>query len=224
VKPATRQIVTIAGLGLFALVVAAAGFMLVIKPQQTKISSTNAKIVAAQTQLASLRQGPAKAPAIRASDLFSLTRAMPEIDDMPGVVVDLSQMAKSAKLQLVGIRPASRVALADGSSAVPMTVTMNGNWKGLTAFLKSMRRRVSLVAGKPVVGGRIYNVDNVQITSGTKPFELQAVLTMNAFDYGAPPSPTATAGVTGASGATGATTTTTTASGSTAAPATGSGG
>jgi Tfp pilus assembly protein PilO len=223
VKPATRQIVTIAGLGLFALVAAAAGFMLVIKPQQTKISSTNAKIVAAQTQLASLKQGPAEAPAIRASDLFSLTRAMPEIDDMPGVVVDLSQMAKSAKLQLVGIRPASRVALADGSSAVPMTVTLNGNWKELSAFLKSMRRRVSLVAGKPVVGGRIYNVDNVQITSGTKPFELQAVLTMNAFDYGAPPSPTATAGVTGASGAT-TTTTTTTASGSQAAPATGSSG
>jgi Tfp pilus assembly protein PilO len=219
VKPATRQIVTIAGLGLFALIVAAAGFVLVIKPQRTKISTTNAKILAAQTQLDSLKQGPAKAPAIRASDLFSLTRAMPEIDDMPGVVVDLSQIAKSTRMQLVGIRPASRVALADGSSAVPMTVTLNGNWKGLSAFLRTMRRRVSLVAGKPVVGGRIYNVDNVQITSGTKPFELQAVLTMNAFDYGAPPSPTATAGVTGASGATTGTTTTTTTT-----PATGSGG
>jgi hypothetical protein len=48
------------------------------------------------------------------------------------------------------------------------------------------------------------------VTTGAKPFELQAVLTMDAFDYGAPPSPTATAGVTGATSGTttGATTTT----------------
>jgi hypothetical protein len=201
---------TIGGFGLLALILAAAGFLLVIKPQRTKLATESGKIAAAQAQLAALRQGPTKAPTIPANELFSLARAMPEIDDMSGVVVDLQQLTSASRMQLVGVRPSPRVSLLDGSSAVPMTVTLNGNWMGLSTFLKDVRRRVALVHGVPVVGGRVYNVDNVQVTTGAKPFELQAVLTMDAFDYGAPPSPTATAGVTGATSGTttGATTTT----------------
>jgi hypothetical protein len=210
VKSSTRQIVTVAALALLAVVVAAAGFLMVIKPQRAKISATNTKIAAAQAQLAALHQGPAKAPAIRASDLFSLTRAMPEVDDVAGIVVDLQQLTKASRLVLVGVRPAPRVALANGSSAVPMTVTLNGNWRGLSSFLKALRHRVVLTDAHAFVGGRVYNVDSVQVQSGAQPYELQAVLTMDAFDYGAPPSPTATAGVTGAtSGSTTDATTTT---------------
>ena len=219
-KASSQQRLVVAVCGFLAVVVAAAGFLLVIKPQRSKISATNAKVAESKAQLAALREGPAKTPTIHASDLFSLTRAMPEIDDMAGVVVDLSQLAKANRLQLVSVRPAPRVALPNGSSAVPLTVTLNGNWRGLSSFLTAVRRRVTLAGDHPHVSGRVYNVDNVQIQSGSQPYELQAVLAMNAFDYGAPPSPTATAGVTGA----GDTTTTTTTTGATqAAPAPGSG-
>jgi hypothetical protein len=221
VRSSTRQLVPVAALGLLAVVIAVAGFLMVIRPQRAKISSTDAKVTAARAQLAALHSGPAKAPAIRANDLFALSRAMPEIDDMSGVVLDLRQLANASTMALVGIRPASRVALADGSSAVPITVTLNGNWKGLSRFLYVVRHRVTVVAGRPIAGGRLYNIDNVQVTTGTKPYELQAVLTMDAFDYGAPPSPTATAGVTGATSqsATGSSTTS-----QTTTSATGSGG
>ena len=220
----TRQTVIVAVCGFLAVVVAGGGFLLVLQPQRSKLSATNAKITAAQAQFAALHQSPAKAPSIPASDLFSLSRAMPEIDDIPGVVVDLAQLAKANRLQLVSVRPAPRVQLPSGSSAVPITVTLNGNWKDLSAFLKAVRLRVTLAGDRPVVGGRVYNVDNIQIQTGTEHYELEAVLAMDAFDYGAPPSPTATAGVTGAGGTTttGATTTTS-AGGTPAAPTPGSG-
>jgi Tfp pilus assembly protein PilO len=212
VSASNRRALVVGALGLLALVVAAAGFLLVIKPQHSKLSATTAKVAAAQEQLSSLHQKGTKPPAIRAVDLFTLARAMPNVDDTAGVVVDLTQLAKASRLQLVGIRPSPRVALANGSSALPMTVTVNGKWKELSSFLRAIRRRVSIDGGRPLSRGRLYNVDEVQIQSGTGSFETQAVLTMDAFDYGAPPSPTATAGVTGATGrtTTGSTTTTST--------------
>jgi hypothetical protein len=219
VKLPKTQTLAVAGFALLALVVAGAGFLLMVQPQRSKARSVGKQIAAAQAQLESLHSGSGPPPAIRAADLFRLAHAMPGVDDMAGVVLDLSQLAANSKLKLVSIRPSPRVALADGSSALPISVTVDGNWKGLSAFLKTVRRRVELAGRNSLaVTGRLYDIDNVQVQSAPTPNELEAVLTMDAFDYGAPPSPTATAGAANGSTSAGATTTTTTTTSGSGAP------
>jgi hypothetical protein len=222
VKLSRNEALVAAALALLGLAVAGAGFLLAIQPQRHKVSSIGTEITAANEQLAALHSGAGKPPAVRAADLFRLARAMPGIDDQAGVVLELSQLAQTTEMKVVSVRFQPRVALATGSSALPIILTLDGNWKGLSRFLKTMRRRVELDSKQLSVAGRVYDVDNVQISNAAKPAEIEAVLTMNAFDYGAPPSPSATAGVGNTSTST--TTTTTTSSGAAqAAGGTGSG-
>ena len=223
-KMPKTQTLAVAGFALLALVVVGAGYLLMIQPQRSKVRSVGEQIAAAQAQLRSLHSGSGPPPAIRASDLFRLAHAMPGVDDMPGVLLDISQLTASSKLKLVSIRPSPRVAMADGSSALPISVTVDGNWKGLSAFLKTVRGRVEVAGRKSLaVTGRLYNIDNVQIQTAPQPSELEAVLTMDAFDYGAPPSPTATAGAANRSTSTTTTSTTTTTSGGSPPQAAGTG-
>jgi len=221
VKIARRRLLTVGAFGLLALAVLAAGYLLVIAPQRSKAAKVDVQIATARAQLVSMHATRGRPTTIRAADLFRLARAMPSIDDMAGIVVDLQQLASASKLTLVSIRPAPRVALPNGSSAVPLTVTLDGSWKGLSGFLQRVRQQVGVTGSQISAAGRLFDVDNLQVTSQPKPIELEAVLTMNAFDYGAPPSPTATAGA--SNGTTTGTTTTTGGSGAQAAGTTGSG-
>jgi Tfp pilus assembly protein PilO len=207
----------IVGFGALGFIVALAGFLLAVQPQRTKLSSVEAQIATAQAQFAALHATSGRKPQIHAAELFQLSRAMPNTDDMPGILLDLSQLAAVSHVSLVSVTPRPRVTLADGSAAVPMTVTIGGNWTQVTSFLRHVRDQVALSGSRLAVGGRVFDVDDVQLTSQTTNPPLQAVLEMNAFDYGAPPSATATAG-------TEAPTTTTTSGSQQAAGTSGSGG
>ncbi|HEY2326629.1 MAG TPA: type 4a pilus biogenesis protein PilO [Gaiellaceae bacterium] len=206
--------------GVVAVIIAAGGFLVAVRPQQTKLKSVDEQIATAQAQFAGLHATAGKKPQIDAAQLFQLSRAMPKADDMAGILLDLSQIATSSKVSLISVAPQSRVALADGSSAVPMQVTIAGSWSQVTAFLRDLRDQVQLNGKRLTVGGRVFDVDQVQLSAQQTKQPIQALLTLSAFDFGAPPSATATAG----QGAPSTTTTTTTSSGSQqAAGATGGG-
>lgn len=212
------QLGAIVGLGVLALIVALAGFLLAIQPQRTKLASVEAQDATAQSQFAAMHATKGHAPQIGAAQLFQLSRAMPKADDMPGILLGLSQLSAVSHVDLIAVTPQPRVALADGSSAVPLTVTINGDWTEISSFLRHVRDQVTLHGKRLAVGGRVFDVDSVALTTQSK-LPLQAVLAMNAFDYGAPPSATATAGTQAAT-----TTTTTTPSSQQAAGTQGSGG
>jgi Tfp pilus assembly protein PilO len=202
----------------FAVVVAIAGYLLAIQPQRTKLSAVEAQITSAQAQLVGLHATAGKKPHLQTAQLFQLSRAMPNADDMPGILLDLSQLASASHATLIAVSPQSRVALLDGSSAVPLRVTVDGTWTEITSFLRHVRNQVSVSGTRLSVAGRVFDVDNVQLTTQAKPQSpLEAFLTINAFDYGAPPSATATAGTQAA------TTTTSSSSSAQAAGAQGSG-
>lgn len=211
----------IAGAGVVAIVIAAAGFLLAVQPQRTKLRSVEDQISAAQAQFSAMHASASRKPQIDAAELFQLSRAMPEADDMPGILLALSQIAARSHAALVGVTPQPRVALANGSSAVPLQVTINGAWPQITTFLRLVRDQVALSGKRLAVAGRVFDVDSVQLTA-TNNSPLQAQLQMNAFDYGAPTAPTSTPGT---QQATSTTATTTTSSGSQQAAGTqGSGG
>lgn len=209
-----------AGLVVLGVLIGLIGYATVVKSQQKKVTSLDAQIATAEQQYASLHVGTSRKPALRAAELFQLSRAMPETDDMPGILFELSRLAHQSSVSIAAIRPSPRIALTDGSSAVPLSVTISGTWPQVAAFLKLVDHQVRFTGGSLSVAGRLFDVDEIQVTPAGAANGIQAVLTMSAFDYGAPPSPTATAG--GPSSSTTTTTTTPSASGSQQAAGTGS--
>jgi Tfp pilus assembly protein PilO len=179
-----------------------------VQPQRKKAASLNEQIANAQAELAGLQSGGTKRPTIRAAELFQLARAMPDTPDVAGMLLDLSRLADQSRVELVSVQPSTPAALADGSTAVPLRVTVDGSWTTITDFLGAMRRQVQVHGGKLSVGGRLFDVDSVQVAqSQDKKRAIEAQLTVNAFVYGA-------SGVPGAATPTSTTTTTTTTSSS----------
>ena len=177
-----------------ALGVAAGGYLVLVQPQRQRAQVLATRIADARAQLASLREGADGKPVVGASDVFRLAQAMPAADDVAGILLDLSRLARASRLSLVAVRPAPRISLPDGAAAVPIGVTLDGSWSGLSSFLRAVRGQVAVRGDGLSVVGRLFDVDSLQVTATSPPHELEAVLALSAFDYGAPASQSATAG------------------------------
>lgn len=196
-KAKRGQLLTSLSFVLLAVVVGLAGLLLAVLPQRSKTHQIDGQIAALQTKLATLHASSSRAPALRAADLFQLARAMPDSTDMPSVVLDLARAAGQSKVTLTSITPSAPLVQTDGSSAVPIHVVVDGKWAGIASFLRTLRLEVRATGEKLSVDGRLFVVDNVQLsTTGTDAVE--ATLNVNAFSYGVAPPPvdTSTTGTT----------------------------
>jgi Tfp pilus assembly protein PilO len=196
--------VVIGGLGALALIVALAGFLLAVRPQVSKTHKLDDEIAAAQLQLAGLRTaGTPKKPDIRAAELFQLARAMPDAPDMPGLLLELSRLADVSDVELAGLQPGQATQLTDGAMALPLQITVQGSWENVTRFLRNVRHNVrALAGGRLAVAGRLLDVDSIQISPAGTGSAIQAVLAVNAFQYGVAPAPAPTTTTTTSSGST----------------------
>jgi Tfp pilus assembly protein PilO len=215
-KPKRGQLLACAGLGALAVVVGIAGVLLAVLPQQSKAAKLSKEYAAAEAKLLAMH-GRQRGPVIRAADLFQLSRAMPDTTDMPGVVLDLARAAGASSVTLTSIQPGANVPQPDGAVAVPIRVVVDGNWRGVTSFIRMLRRDVTVKGSKLSASGRLFVVDSVQIVSGAGTSEVEATLNANVFSYGVAPVVTDTT-----STDTTSTTTTTTPGSVSAAPAPGS--
>jgi len=147
------QTVLVAALGALALLIAGAGIFVVVLPQRNQASSLNQQLVAAQAALVAARvplaQHAAAGPG--ATDIFRLMEAMPDNDEMPGILYDLSGLAKASSVSLMSVKPSPRVPLAAGYSAIPIVVMVDGSYAGVTKFLHLMRNNVQEPSGRLAV-------------------------------------------------------------------------
>jgi Tfp pilus assembly protein PilO len=213
VKQLSRMQLVLAGFGVLALAVALGGFLLVVSPQQSKITSLDQQIASQQVELGALHTAASHKPDLRAAELFQLSRAVPDDTDQAGIVLTLAQLAGRSGVTLSGMSFQTPAVLTDGSSAVPVSVVVNGKWSSVTAFLAALRAQVRTSGERFSVAGRLFDVDQVQLSSSsssttsssTSPSDvIQATLTVNAFTYGTPVAPAPLPGAT----TTGTTTTT----------------
>jgi Tfp pilus assembly protein PilO len=194
-----RQLLTILALVGSGLVVVVAGLLLVILPQRSKVASLHKEFAKTQTQILSIEATRGGASSLRASQLYELSRAMPQSDDMPGILLDLSRAAAGSSTRLMSVRPAVHVSLPDGSSAVPLQVVLDGSFAGVSRFLHNLRSAVRVVGTNAHASSRLFLADNVAISSndastasGAAPAsEVTANLQLVAFDYAAPPAASA---------------------------------
>jgi Tfp pilus assembly protein PilO len=186
-------------LGVVALGLAALGFaghMFVIAPQGVEAAKLHKQIDAQQTLTfkakASLRSGQHR-PTIQVADLFRLARAMPDREDMPGVILTLSQVARSSGITLNSIGPSPLAAdpLAAGSYQTQhIALSIDCDFYSLSDFLYRLRSLVAVHHGKLQSDGRLFNVETVALSVAPGGFpQMSATLSIDAYVYVAPPPP-----------------------------------
>jgi len=203
------------------LLVAMIGYVGLVRPQKGKAHDLSGQIAAEQSQIDEARALLAKsknAQKVRVADLFRLTKAMPDQPDEPGIVLELTNVARQSGISFESISPQGSIPLS-GYQVVPINVVFDGNFFQLTDFLFRVRNLVDVRRGALAADGRLFTVDTIQFNEGTRKFpEVQAALTIDAYIYGtgatvsAPPQSTAatTPGTTTPGTTTPATTTPTT--------------
>lgn len=174
------------------LILAAVGYFLLIKPKQAEAAKISDEIAALDTQIEVARaaqQQPQKddPSAIRIADLFKVTQAMPDDDDMPGILLELNQVAAASGVEFVAIAPQGG-AVRSGYSALPINLTFEGNYFDLTDFLFRLRNLVRVRDGELSADGRLFTLEAISMDEGPGGFpEIQAELTVTAYVYSTTP-------------------------------------
>jgi hypothetical protein len=208
-----------------AVLLAAAGWFLLVSPQRARAAELDEEIAAVETQISAARTAQLQADdlePIRAADLFRLTKAMPSDVDISGVLLELSRIARETGITFKSIIPG-----ATGSAASfrvqPIELTFEGDFYSLSDFLYRVRSLVGVNSGRLNAKGRLFTIDKLAFTEGDDGFpQVAAALTVSAYLYGtgqtggAPAPPPATAPSTTTTTETTATTTTTTSTDTTA--------
>jgi hypothetical protein len=183
-KKLDTQMIAVIALVAVGLLIGAAGYFTVVSTEQSKASKVASQISDAQTQLVVAEGASARPVPFHASELFQAADAMPGSTDMPGIVLGLRKLTTQSKLTLTSVRPSAPVALALGYSALPIAVTVSGNYIHITKFLGLLRTNVRLVGGTTLrVGGRMFDTDNISLQQGLVGDQLNASLTVVAFIY-----------------------------------------
>lgn len=209
-----------------AVLVLALGYLVVISPKQKEIASLNQQTALARQQIAddlsraATARSAISAPQIKTADIYRLETAMPSIQDMPDLLLELSQMAKASGVSLQSISPTAPASTASTSAyqTVPLSLTATGNFYSITDLLYRLRDSVYVRNGALEATGRIFNVTSVNLmpTNGM----LSATISLATYVYAPAPAAPVLPGATTTSSTTTGTTTTTSASGPSAAGAT----
>jgi hypothetical protein len=206
-------IVPVAAAGL--LIVAVVAYWLLIHPKRSEAASLGDEIelLDNQVRVATLNaRQDEPAVRIRVADLFALAKAMPDDEDMPGVILELNATASAAGIEFVSIAPQTPIATATGYYVVPIALKFEGNYFDLTDFLFRLRNHVAVRDGRLAVRGRLFTLDMLDFHEGAGGFpRIEADLTVAAYVYGAvPTAATQVAGPAPTTTTTATTTTTTT--------------
>ena len=171
-------------------------------------------------------------PAVRSASVFRLAMAMPTKLQTADIILQLNALAQNSGISFDRIEPnaaSASAAAVPGSVSTdpfvvePIQVQFTGSFYNLLSFLQRVRNLVRVQGNRLYTAGRLFDVSQVSFAKSTKGWpQVQATLTLNAFEPQAPQSaaPT-TPGSTTSTTTTG--TTTTTSSGTSAAPSTSGG-
>ncbi|HEV3407707.1 MAG TPA: type 4a pilus biogenesis protein PilO, partial [Gaiellaceae bacterium] len=138
------------------VIVLAVSYMVLIRPKRAESGRLDAEIAALEAQIAAgeKRAAPSQPEVqINVADLFRLAKAMPDEENLPGIILEVNSIASSAGIEFLAIQP--QPAVATGSRrALPITLTFEGNYYDLTDFLYRLRTLVTVKDGELHASGR----------------------------------------------------------------------
>ena len=168
------------------VLIAVAGWFLVVSPKKSTASDLEAQIADTQLRLTQARIDANRKPAppVETSDLFRLAKAMPDQVDMSGILLELNRVASDTGIEFESISPGA-AAPVGAYQVVPVTVLFEGNFYSLSDFLFRLRNLVSMRNGALDADGRLFNVDTITFAESENRFpSIRATLQLNAFVFG----------------------------------------
>jgi Tfp pilus assembly protein PilO len=183
VTPSSRAV---AGIGIVAvLLLAVAGWLLVVSPKRSEASSVAERIadVESQLEIRSHQQQASSLPAgLTREQLRNVERALPDEPAVAGIVLQLSTLAAQSGVTLDTITPAPPTS-GQGYVTLPLTVVVDGRFFAVRSFLRRLRTLVS-VNGKSVrASGRLFDVQAVDLEQTEPAPSVRASLTVQTFVY-----------------------------------------
>ena len=181
------------------LLVAILGYFVLVSPKRSsahKLAEEKAQ-VDAQIERNRASALARNLPAIRAADVFRLSKAMPDRVAMPDVILELNQLALASGISFDEIAPQAPTN-ETGYDIHPISLTFSGNFYSLADFLFRLRNLVQVHDKKLITKGRMFALSGLTFAEGEQKFpQIKAELTVDAFVLG-----TATAAPVGAPGTT----------------------
>ena len=169
------------------------GWFMLIGPQRATVTSIVQATAAAEVQIQTAKQ-PVEVvkptaivqPAIKTADLYSLAKAMPSTADMPNVLLQLDQIARSSGVKLSSISPGPSTPTG-AFSTLAINLSFSGDFYSLTDMLYRLRSLVSVHNGALQTSGRLFAVGSVGFTPTGVGSDLNATVIVDAYVYGGAP-------------------------------------
>jgi Tfp pilus assembly protein PilO len=166
------------------VIVALVAYFVLIRPKRAEAGRLADQIAQLETdvQAAKLAARPSEAGTrLKVADLFELAKAMPDRDDMPGIILELGSIADAAGVSFKSIAPQTPVQ-GEGYRSIPISLKFEGNYYDLVDFLFRLRNLVSVDEGELSSSGRFFTLDTLDMHEHTLP-EIEAILVVSAYVY-----------------------------------------
>jgi Tfp pilus assembly protein PilO len=166
------------------VIVALVAYFVLIRPKRAEAGRLADQIAQLETdvQAAKLAARPSEAGTrLKVADLFELAKAMPDRDDMPGIILELGSIADAAGVSFKSIAPQTPVQ-GEGYRSIPISLKFEGNYYDLVDFLFRLRNLVSVDEGKLSSSGRFFTLDTLDMHEHTLP-KIEAILVVSAYVY-----------------------------------------
>ena len=203
---AIRLAVVLAGL----IVLAAAGYFLLVGPKKSQANSLSREITQLDQQIRDARTQATQAAGlskILVADYNRLQTAMPSEPQVVELSLQLNSLAKATGIRFDSILPGT-VVDASTYQVIPVTLVFQGSFYDLSDFLYRLQSLVLVENHKLSAKGRLFTVDQVSFAEGENGFpQIAATLQIDAYVFGHPVATTL-----GASASTTSTTSTSTTS------------
>lgn len=201
-----REVPVVLVVAVALVIVAVVGYYGLIRPkhgQAARLDEDIAELDAKVTEARLAQRQQDNAPAIKVAELFDLSKAMPDEEDMAGVMLELNSVAASTGIRFVAIAPLATFA-RQGYQVQPIQLTFHGNYFDLTDFLFRLRNLVTVRDGVLRTSGRLFTLDTIDFhESPIDGFpQIEAILVVSAYVFdeastategtAAPPAPTDT--------------------------------
>jgi Tfp pilus assembly protein PilO len=115
-----------------------------------------------EVAIAAQRQPQTDESAIQVAEVFQVTKAMPDDDDMPGIILELNSVASAAGIEFLSIAPQA-AAVQASYTALAINLSFEGNYYDLTDFLFRLRNLVSVRDGELQADGRLYALETLSM-------------------------------------------------------------
>src|SRR3954447_8140286 len=126
-----------------ALLVAFVGYTVAVKPKKAEVAKLNKEAddnqaLIDQYNADAASQSANVAPKIRVADVYRLARAMPSVENLPDILIELNDIARAAGIDLESISPGTPT-VGNGMQIVPISLQFSGDYYSITDLLYRLR-------------------------------------------------------------------------------------